>query len=195
MSPSLGPFSLERMVRAVEKVRERLLRATAALENASIPYAVCGGNAVAVWVTRVDESAVRNTRDVDILIRRSDLDAVKTALLAAGFDYKHTAGLDLFLDGPNARARDAVHIIFAGEKVRPEELSPNPDVTESVPSDQFRVLDLEALVRIKLTSYRDKDRTHLRDSLDVGLSDRNWCWRYSAELAARLQSLIDTPDG
>ncbi|MGA2700330.1 MAG: hypothetical protein ABSH35_04455 [Isosphaeraceae bacterium] len=195
MSPSLGPFSLERMVRAVEKVRERLLRATAALENASIPYAVCGGNAVAVWVTRVDESAVRNTRDVDILIRRSDLDAVKTALLAAGFDYKHTAGLDLFLDGPSATARDAVHIIFAGEKVRPEELSPNPDVTESVPSDQFRVLDLEALVRIKLTSYRDKDRTHLRDLLDVGLIDGNWCWRYPAELAARLQSLIDTPDG
>ena len=195
MAPSLGPFSLERMVRAVEKVRERLLRATAALENASIPYAVCGGNAVAVWVTRVDESAVRNTRDVDILIRRSDLDAVKTALLAAGFDYKHTAGLDLFLDGPSATARDAVYIIFAGEKVRPEELLPNPDVTESVPSDQFRVLDLEALVRIKLTSYRDKDRTHLRDLLDVGLIDGNWCWRYPAELAARLQSLIDTPDG
>jgi len=194
MAPSLGPFSLERMVRAVEKVRERLLRATAALENASIPYAVCGGNAVAVWVTRVDESAVRNTRDVDILIRRSDLDAVKTALLAAGFDYKHTAGLDLFLDGPNATARDAVHIIFAGEKVRPEELLPNPDVTESVPSDQFRVLDLEALVRIKLTSFRDKDRTHLRDLLDVGLIDGNWCWRYPAELAARLQSLIDEPD-
>jgi hypothetical protein len=183
------------MVRAVEKVRERLLRATAALENASIPYAVCGGNAVAVWVTRVDESAVRNTRDVDILIRRSDLDAVKTALLAAGFDYKHTAGLDLFLDGPSARPRDAVHVIFAGEKVRPEELLPNPDVTESVPSDRFRVLDLEALVRIKLTSYRDKDRTHLRDLLDVGLIDGNWCWRYPAELAARLQSLIDTPDG
>jgi hypothetical protein len=195
MAPSLGPFSLERMVRAVEKVRERLLRATAALENASIPYAVCGGNAVAVWVTRVDESAVRNTRDVDILIRRSDLDAVKTALLAAGFDYKHTAGLDLFLDGPSARPRDAVHVIFAGEKVRPEELLPNPDVTESVPSDRFRVLDLEALVRIKLTSYRDKDRTHLRDLLDVGLIDGNWCWRYPAELAARLQSLIDTPDG
>ncbi len=195
MAPSLGPFSLERMVRAVEKVRERLLRATAALENASIPHAVCGGNAVAVWVTRVDESAVRNTRDVDILIRRSDLDAVKTTLLAAGFDYKHTAGLDLFLDGPGATARNAVHIIFAGEKVRPEELLPNPDVTESVPSDQFRVLDLEALVRIKLTSFRDKDRTHLRDLLDVGLIDGNWCWRYPAELAARLQSLIDTPDG
>ncbi len=194
MAPSLGPFSLERMVRAVEKVRERLLRATAALESASIPYAVCGGNAVAVWVTRVDESAVRNTRDVDILIRRSDLDAVKTALLAAGFDYKHTAGRDLFLDDPSASSRDAVYIIFAGERVRPEELLPNPDVTESVPSDQFRVLDLEALVRIKLTAYRHKDRTHLRDLLDVGLIDGTWCCRYRAELAARLQSLIDEPD-
>ncbi len=68
MAPILGPFSLERLVRAVEKVRERLLRGATALENAAIPYAVCGGNAVAVWVTRVDEAAVRNTRDVDILI-------------------------------------------------------------------------------------------------------------------------------
>jgi len=195
MAQSLGPFSLERMVRAVERVRERLLLATAGLENASIPYAVCGGNAVAVWVTRVDESAVRNTRGVDTLIRRSDLDAVKAALSAAGFDNKHTADLDLFLDSPSARPRDAVHIIFAGEKVRPEELLPNPDVTESVPSEQFRVLDLEALVRIKLTAYRDKDRTHLRDLLDVGLIDGSWCGRYPAELAARLRALVDTPDG
>src|SRR4051812_48134793 len=54
MAPILGPFSLDRMVRAVERVRERLVRATAALEKAGIPYAVAGGNAVAVWVTRVD---------------------------------------------------------------------------------------------------------------------------------------------
>ena len=194
MAPSLGPFSLERMVRAVEKVRERLLRATAALENASIPYAVCGGNAVAVWVTRVDESAVRNTRDVDILIRRSDLDAVKAALLAAGFDYKHIAGRDHFFDDPSASSRDAVHIIFAGEKARPEHLLPGPDVTESVPSGQFRVLDLEALVRIKLTVFHDKDRTHLRDLLDVGLIDGTWCCRFPDELAAKLQYLIRTKD-
>src|SRR5881396_2368683 len=108
MAPVLGPFSLDRMVRAVEKVRERLLRATAALEKAGIPYAVAGGNAVAVWVTRVDESAVRNTRDVDILIRRADLAAVKTALEGAGFVYRHSAGVDIFLDGAVAKARDAV---------------------------------------------------------------------------------------
>ncbi len=68
-------------------------------------------------------------------------------------------------------------------------------MTESVPSDEFRVLDLEALVRIKLTAYRDEDRTHLRDLLEVGLIDSDWCRRFPSELAARLQALIDTPGG
>ena len=67
MTVSLGSFSLERMVNAVEKVRQRLLRAAEALETAKVRYAVAGGNAVALWVSRVDESAVRNTQDVDIL--------------------------------------------------------------------------------------------------------------------------------
>lgn len=188
-------FSLDRMVSAVERVRERLLRATAALEQAGIPYAVAGGNAVAVWVTRVDEAAVRNTRDVDILLRRVDLGAAQTALENVGFVYRHVGSLDLFLDGPEAKAREAIHIVFASEKVRAEELLPNPDVTASEPADRFRILTLEALVQIKLTAFRDKDRTHLRDLLDVGLIDATWLTRFSPELAARLQSLLDTPEG
>src|SRR5215469_15163672 len=102
-----GTFSLERMVNAVEKVRQRLLRAARALEQAGIPYAVAGGNAVAIWVTRVDEAAVRNTRDVDILLRRVDLDAAVVALESAGFVYRRSAGIDMFLDGTQASARDA----------------------------------------------------------------------------------------
>ncbi len=119
--PALGEASLERMVRAVEKVRSRLLRAAHALEQAKIPYAMVGGNAVAAWVARVDEAAVRNTQDVDILPRRGDLEAAKHALAAAGFVYRHVKGVDTFLDGPEARARDAVHVVFSGEKVRPED--------------------------------------------------------------------------
>jgi hypothetical protein len=195
MAAPLGPFSLDRMVRAVEKVRQRLLRATAALERAGVPYAVAGGNAVAAWVTRVDESAVRNTRDVDILIHRTDLPAARAALEAAGFVYRHSAGVDVFLDGPDAKARDAVHILFAGEKVRPHESLPNPDVTDSESADDYRILSLRALVQIKLTAFRDKDRTHLRDLLDVGLIDASWGQYYPPELAGRLQSLIDTPGG
>jgi hypothetical protein len=195
MAVTLGPFSLDRMVRAVEKVRQRLLRATAALEQAGIAYAVAGGNAVAAWVTRVDETAVRNTRDVDILIRRDDFEAVQCALEGAGFVYRHAASIDMFLDGPNAKARDAVHILFAGEKVRPDEPVANPDVADSEKADQYRIMSLEALVRVKLTAYRDKDRTHLRDLIDVGLVDSTWTSRFPSELAKRLQSLIDNPEG
>lgn len=192
---TLGPFSLERMVNAVEQVQRRLLRATAALEAAGIPYAVVGGNAVAVWVTRVDEAAVRNTRDVDILIRRADFGAVNAALTAAGFVYRHVAGMDAFLDGPDGKVRDAVHVIFAGEKVREHEPVSNPDVTRSEAGDQFRVLSLDALVQIKLTAFHDNDRTHLRDLIDVGLIDGSWPARFPAPLAERLQTLLDNPEG
>lgn len=191
----LNDFSWDRMIRAVEKVRERLLRATAALEKAGVPYAVVGGNAVAAWVARADESAVRNTQDVDLLIRRSDLDAANAALAPAGFIYRHVSGEDLFLDGPGAKARDALHVIFAGEKVRPEYVSPAPDVTETEQAESFRIVNLEALVRMKLTSFRDKDRTHLRDMLDVGLIDESWGSKYPPELAVRLQELVETPEG
>jgi hypothetical protein len=190
-----APFSLERLERAVDKVRERLERATSILERAGIPYAVAGGNAVALWVTTVDEAAIRNTRDVDILIRRGDLAAVKTALESHGFVYRHTAGIDVFLDGPDAKVRDAVHLIFAGEMVRAHEALPNPGVENSVESGGVRVLSLEALVQIKLTAFRDKDRTHLRDMLEVGLIDETWCDKYPQELADRLKQLIDTPEG
>ncbi len=191
----LGDVSWERMIRAVEKVRERLLRVTVVLDQAGIPYAVVGGNAVAAWVSRVDEAAVRNTQDVDLLLRRSDLDAATTAVAAAGFVRRHVAGIDRFLDGPQAKARDAVHIVFSGEKVRPEYLLPAPDVSESEQTAAFRVLTLEALVRMKLASFRDKDRTHLRDLLEVGLIDATWCSRFPPELGSRLQQLIDTPSG
>jgi hypothetical protein len=194
-TPAPGEI-LERMVLAVERVRDRLLRATAALEAAGIPYAVAGGNAVAAWVASVEPAAVRNTQDVDILLRRSDLEAAEKALATAGFVRRHVAGIDVFLDGPHAKVRDAVHVVPAGEKVRPEYHAPAPSVDEfDKPDPRFRVIALESLVRMKLTSFRDKDRTHLRDMLEIGLIDATWVGRFPSELGTRLQSIIDTPDG
>lgn len=195
MCIDLGPFSIERAVAAVEKVRQRLLRATAALNRAGVRYAVVGGNAVAVWVARVDEAAVRNTQDVDVLIRREDLDSARRALEGAGFVYRHVGAMDVFLDGPDSKVRDAVHIVFAGEKVREHEPVGNPDVSESEDAGAYRVLALEALVRIKLTAFRDKDRTHLRDLISVALIDDTWPRRFDEPLRSRLQSILDTPDG
>ena len=185
------------MVTAVEKVHERLRRATAVLQAAGIPYAVIGGNAIAAWVARIDPAAVRNTQDVDILLNRADLPAAITAMEAAGFIYRHAASIDMFLDGKGSKARDAVHILFANEKVRPEYAAPTADVgdVEMSADGTHRHLALEPLVRMKLTSNRDKDRTHVRDLIEVGLIDATWPARFVPELAARLQGILDTPDG
>ncbi|MEX2317251.1 MAG: hypothetical protein WD669_08870 [Pirellulales bacterium] len=190
-----GILALERMERAVWKVKDRLLRATSALQQAGIPYAVVGGNAVGAWIEQVDERAVRATQDVDIAIRRNDLAAATAAMAAAGFEYRHVAGVDMFLDGPDATPRDAVHVVFSGEKVRANYPAPVPDVAESESFTAYRVLALEALVRMKLTSFRDKDRTHLRDMIGVGLIDATWVGRFSVPLSTRLQELFDNPDG
>jgi hypothetical protein len=182
------------MVMAVEKVRERLLRAATALRGAGIDYAVAGGNAVAAWVAQVDEGAVRNTRDVDILIRRGDFDRSRVALHAAGFVHVQLSGLDVFLDGDSGSPREGVHILYAQETVHPGEPVANPDVAESEDSREFRVLSLEALVRVKLTAFRKKDQVHLLDMLEVGLIDASWCDKFPAVLAARLRELADHPE-
>jgi hypothetical protein len=186
---------LDRMVRAVEKVRDRLRRAAAALEEAQIPYAVVGGNAVASWVARVDEAAVRNTQDVDILLNRADLEAAKSALAQAGFIFRHVKGIDMFLDGPGAKARDAVHVLFAGEKVREDDSVAAPKVDESEPTANFRVVSLDPLLRMKLTAFRRKDQVHILDMIDVGLVDETWLSRLPAPLSGRLKELLDNPDG
>ena len=188
------------MDRAIERVKERLLRAAKALERAGVPYAVIGGNAVAAWVSRVDEAAVRNTRDVDLLLRRKDFAAAEAALTEVGFVHRKVAmlgkggSMDVFLDGPEAKVRDAVHILWAGERVRAESLEVAPDVTESEDVGEFQIIALPGLVRMKLTSFRDKDRMHLRDLLDVGLIDETWLRELPTGLRERLQLLLDNPE-
>ena len=183
----------ERSMRAADKVKDRLRRAAAALQQGGVPYAVVGGNAVAEWVGRVDEGAVRNTRDVDILIRRADFDAAKKAMEAAGFVYAMVMDVEMFLDGAAGRPSDGVHLLFAGEKVRPEHTVPSPDVTESEATAEFQVVSLDALVLMKLISNRLKDRVHILDLIGVGLVDQNWPPRFPADLAERLQYLVDNP--
>ncbi|CAN5275895.1 hypothetical protein BH23VER1_BH23VER1_18090 [soil metagenome] len=167
----------------IEQVKDRLKRAAAALDADGIRYAVIGGNAVAAWVSRVDESVVRNTRDVDLLLDRSEFDRAIAALEAAGFIHKSASILgsadriEKFFDGPRAKARDAVHVIFAGENVREDSLLPSPGVDEIDPTaGDFRLLALDALVRMKLTAYRDKDRVHIRDMIEKSASSTSPGW-------------------
>lgn len=186
--------TLERMVAAVEKVTLRLERSAKALEAAGIPYAVIGGNAIAAWVESVEPAAVRTTVDVDLLLRRDDFASTRTALEAAGFVYDNILGVDLFLDDLKSNPRQAVHILWANEKVRDQYPDASPDVDRYSVLGDKRILELESLIRMKLNSYRDKDRMHLRDLIDVGLIDPTWPSRYSPELKKRLQFLFDNPE-
>lgn len=185
----------ERIGRAVDKVKDRLNRVVSALEQAQVPYAIIGGNAVQIWVAQADESVVRNTRDVDIVLNRSDLPLAISALESAGFLFRQAAGVTMFLDGKEAKARDAVHVVFAGEKVRQEYVEVVPSVDEFEYVKNVRTMKLESLVRMKLTSNRRKDQVHVLDMISVGLIDSSWLDRFSALLAERLKELIDSPDG
>ncbi len=191
----MGVEILDRMERAVAKVRERLLRATAALDQAKVPYAVVGGNAVASWVATVDEGAVRNTRDVDLLVRRSDLADVTAALERAGFVAGELLDVVMFRDGPEGKASEAVHLLFSGEKTRPGNLLPTPEIETVDDPANFRVITLESLVVMKLMANRRKDQVHIEDMIGVGLVNAAWLTRLPPQLAERLKQILDTPDG
>ncbi len=186
---------LDRMEAAVEQVRQRMVRASQCLQAAGIPHAIVGGNAVAAWVATIDPSAARNTQDVDILARKQDRPGIVAALSAAGFVHRQVLGVDVFLDGPDALPSQAVHVVWAGQKVREHYVEPAPDTSCCLSINGLQVLDLEWLVRMKLTSFRDKDRMHIRDLIGVGLVASDWRERLPPVLAERLCQLLADPDG
>jgi hypothetical protein len=190
-----GDALWDRIERAVEKVKDRLRRVTRALNVANIPYAVIGGNAVQHWVSQVDESVVRNTQDVDIILNESDLEKAIPVLESAGFIFRRAAGVTMFLDGPDAKARDAVHVVFAGKKVREEYSEAVPDIDQFEWIEDARTLPFDRLIKMKLTSFRRKDQVHLLDMISIGLIDSTWLDRFSSELKLRLQELLEDPEG
>lgn len=178
--------SYHQYVMAVERVERRLKRVASALNDAGMRYAVIGGNAVAAWVAKADASATRSTIDVDLLIDRPDLDAVTQVFEGLGFErhdppvsplveggIRGVARLMLFTDPEEPSRRSGVHLVWAGQKVLPSYAHPTPSVEEAVFDEEqgFWLLDLAALVRMKLTSFRDVDRVHVADLIGVGLID------------------------
>jgi hypothetical protein len=185
----------ERMFRAVELVKQRLDRTCVALRTAGVPYAVIGGNAVAAWVATIDDGAVRNTRDVDILLREQDLELATTAMEAAGFVRDSVMNVTVFLDGPNGKPSQGIHVLLAERKVREEYTTATPCIDQAVDIEGRSIVELDALVEMKLNSFRDKDRTHLRDMIQVGLIDGTWPGRFQRDLGNRLQDLLNDPEG
>jgi len=191
---TLGEQLWNRIELSMEMVEHRLRRTVRVLEQSGIPYAVVGGNAVRIWVAQVDQQAVRATNDVDILIRPADLDRLKQAMLDAGFHYRRTLDVDMFVEDELESPRSAVHIVLSGQMVRGDDYESNPDVEPYQHGGDFRTLPLEKLVRMKLNSFRLKDKIHLLDMIQVGLVDVGWCERFPDRLRQRLEDLIENPN-
>lgn len=187
--------ALNRMVSAVERVRGRLRRSTQVLEQANIPYAVVGDNAVSAWIASIDESAVRNTQKVELLVRTCEFVRVKNALTGAGCVHRAVGGANLFADDATVRDWHSVRIVFAGDKVRPVDLASAPEVEQSEWVGTMQVLSLVPLVHMQLSMFRTNECVNLRDLIDVGLVDQSWTNWLPPALAARLQELLDDPDG
>ena len=162
-----------------------------ALGTAGVPFALVGGQAVALWVASRDPAAVRTTKDVDILLRREDLPRRGPPRWPSGMDYFEVMGVGMFLDREDPNPRHAVHLVWAGERVRPEYEWPSPAIQERQElSAGLPVVSLAGLVRMKLQSNRDQDRVHLRDMIDVGLVGRELLETLPPGLAARLEVLL-----
>lgn len=190
----VGEQLWNRIGESMERVERRLRRTISILESAGIPFAVVGGNAVRIWVAQVDPGAVRATNDVDVLIRPDDLECVQKVMQEHGFHYRQVAGLPMFLEGNDDSVRNAIHVVLANQMVRDDDYEPNPDVEPTEYGDGIRTLPVDRLVRMKLNSYRLKDRVHLIDMIQVGIIDESWLNKFPRLLADRLKSLLENPD-
>jgi len=154
----------------VEQLFEVMKRVHSALTNAGIDYRIVGGMGVFFQVSERDPIAGRLTKDVDIAIRRGDLERIASAVEKYGFKYRHAAGVDMLVDATQPKVRSAVHFVFIREKVRPEYLEPVPDFSEPTVTQEGLLLSpVLDLLRMKLTSFRLKDKVHIIDMDGVGL--------------------------
>jgi hypothetical protein len=169
---------------AVAKISERAVRAGAALDQRLIPYEVIGGLAVGTWVAREDESAVRTTKNVDIALRRQDLDTAVAAISGLGFDPEHS------MERVSLRER---HSPVRGD-IR---LYTSTDVPLTGPrsAEGYRVASLDRLLVMKLTRFSRVDRVHLRDLLDVEAITPAIEATLPPDLLARLDEVKQDPLG
>jgi hypothetical protein len=154
----------------VQQLFDLLERLHSALAKAGIEYRVIGGMAVFLQISARDPDAARFTRDVDIAVDRADLERIAKAAEEFGFHYRHVAGVDMLVNAESPKAKSAVHLVFVREKVRPQDVLAIPDFSEPTRTvEGFLLAPVPDLVRMKLTSFRIKDKTHIIDMDSVGL--------------------------
>lgn len=152
------------------------------LVEADIPHELIGGLAVLVHVEEADPTHAMLTRDVDLLVRRADLDRIKEAAAQHGF--RHAPEADAHLHNGTDRGRNAVHLIFSGEPIAP--------VKRKILGRDVMVIPLGDLLRMKLSSFRLKDQVHVQVMDAAGLITPAIEKSLAPELARRLQQVRDS---
>ena len=154
----------------LEQLTATAVRVCNALRQAGIDHRVVGGLAVLFHVQSRDPLAARLTKDVDLAVNRADLPRIAEAVRPLGLEYRHVAGVDKLVDSVAPKARSGVHLLFAGERVRPTDFEPVPTLSEPGVEDHgILVTSIASIVRMKLISFRLRDKTHLIDMDSVGL--------------------------
>lgn len=164
-------------------------RVEQAFTSAGLEYRVVGGLAAYVYVEEKAPDAGRLTKDIDIVVRREDLDRIAKAVEPFGLRYRHDAGVDMLVQAGEPSARRAVHMVFTGEKVRPEYSEPVPPLGPGRVLQGVRLVPLADLVRMKLTSFRLKDQVHIQDLDAAELITPEIEASLSPELRARLKEV------
>jgi hypothetical protein len=171
-------------------------RVCLALREAGIEYRVVGGLAVLFHVGSRDPLAARLTKDVDLAVDRADLPRIAEAARSLGMEYRHVAGVDMLVDAKSPKARSGIHLVFAGERVRPSDLEPIPSFSVPTVNEAGVLLVSPAeLVRMKLISFRQRDKTHIIDMDSVGLITPEIEAGLSDALRERLQSVREEERG
>src|SRR4051812_36618353 len=132
-------------------------------KSAGVPVSIIGGLAAFLHVDDREPIAARLTPEVEVVIRRLDLDRLRAAAEKRNFFYQ--AGIFQMLD---LRPRSAVHVYFVGENVKPDDVEPMPESNPIWVRD-LPVAPVPDLVNMKLTSFRLKDKVHIQDMDGLGL--------------------------
>ena len=147
----------------VDQLFDRIQQFHLLMVKAEVPYRIVGGMAVYIHVFERDELAARLTADVDAAVERSNLERLIEAAEGEGWVHRHVSGVDMLTDARQPKARSAIHLIFLNEKVRADYAEPVPNSAPMQTKEGIFVASVADLVRMKLTSYRLKDRVHIQD--------------------------------
>lgn len=137
--------------------------------SAGLEYRVVGGLAAYLYVEEREPDAGRLTKDIDVAVRRQDLEKIAKAAEPFGLQYRHVGGVDMLVQAGKPSARRAVHLVFSGEKVRPEYSEATPELGPYRKIKGLRLIPLADLVRMKLTSFRASDEAHVKDLDEAAL--------------------------